>query len=140
MPEDLNSLDFTAPVTVQNPFGGGKVQVEALDFAPKPAAGKREAVVAELPGGLAVGIWVGIREKGEKDPRKSAKLSYVSPLKTRYLFVDRQGKTVLDCTRTDLARRFQSGDVMIMDEVPEVPLFERITGGLVGKLGGAKPK
>jgi hypothetical protein len=133
------SLDFTAPVTVQNPFGGGKVQVEDLDFTAKPAAGaKRDANLAELPGNLAVGTWVGIREKGEKDARKSAKLSFISPLKTRYLFVDKQGKTTLDCSRADLARRFQTGEVVIMDKVPEVPLFDRITEGLVGKLGGGK--
>jgi hypothetical protein len=134
------SLDFTAPVTVQNPFGGGKVQVEDLDFTTKPAAGaKRDAIPAELPANLAVGTWVGIREKDEKDTRKSARLSFISPLKTRYLFVDKQGKTTLDCSRAELARRFQTGEVIIMDKVPEVPLFDRITEGLVGKLGGGKP-
>ena len=139
------SLDFTAPVTVQNPFGGGKVQVEDLDFTAKPAAGaagaagaKRDATPAQLPANLAVGTWVGIREKSEKDPRRSAKLSYISPLKTRYLFVDRQGKTMLDCSRAELASRFQIGEIVIMDKVPEVPLFDRITEGLVGKLGGGK--
>ena len=139
------SLDFTAPITVQNPFGGGKVQVEDLDFTAKPAAGaagaagaKRDATPAQLPGNLAVGTWVGIREKSEKDTRRSAKLSYISPLKTRYLFVDRQGKTTLDCSRAELASRFQIGEIVIMDKVPEVPLFDRITEGLVGKLGGGK--
>ena len=139
------SLDFTAPITVQNPFGGGKVQVEDLVFTAKPAAGaagaagaKRDATPAQLPANLAVGTWVGIREKSEKDARRSAKLSYISPLKTRYLFVDRQGKTTLDCSRAELASRFQIGEIVIMDKVPEVPLFDRITEGLVGKLGGGK--
>lgn len=133
-------MNFTAPVTVQNPFGGGKVEVDDLDFTVKLAVGaKPEATLAELPGNLAVGTWVGIREKDEKAPRKSAKLSFISPLKTRYLFVDKQGKTTLDCSRADLARRFKIGEVVIMDKVPDVPLFERITEGLVGKLGGGKP-
>ncbi len=139
------SLDFTAPITVRNPFGGGKVQVEDLDFTAKPAAGaagaagaKRDATPAQLPANLAVGTWVGIREKSEKDARRSAKLSYISPLKTRYLFVDTQGKTTLDCSRAELASRFQIGEIVIMDKVPEVPLFDRITEGLVGKLGGGK--
>ena len=113
------------------------MQVEDLDFTTKPAAGaKRDAIPAELPANLAVGTWVGIREKDEKDTRKSARLSFISPLKTRYLFVDKQGKTTLDCSRAELARRFQTGEVVIMDKVPEVPLFDRITEGLVGKLGG----
>jgi hypothetical protein len=139
-----DSLDFTAPITVQNPFGGGRVQVEDLDFTTKPAAGpatpagaaaaKRDAIPAELPGNLVVGTWVGIREKNPAEPRRSAKLSFISPLKTRYLFVDKQGKNILDCSRAELARRFQLGSVVIMAEVPEVPLFDRITQGLVGKL------
>ena len=134
------SLDFTAPITVQNPFGGGKVQVEDLDFTAKPSAGaagaKRDATPAELPGNLKVGTWVGIRDKSEKASRRSARLSYISPLKTRYLFVDRHGKASLDCSRAELARRFHLGEVVIMAEVPEVALFDRITEGLVGKLGG----
>jgi hypothetical protein len=138
-----SSLDFTAPVTVKNPFGGGKVEVEDLDFTVKAAAGpagaKSEATVAELPANLKVGTWVGIRGKNDKEPRKSAKLSFISPLKTRFLFVDKQGKTTLDCSRADLARRFHGGEVVFMDKVPEVPLFDRLTEGLVGKLGGSKP-
>jgi hypothetical protein len=131
------SLNFAAPVTVQNPFGGGRVQVDDLDFTVKPAAGaKSDATPAQLPANLAVGSWVGIREKDEKAPRKSARLSFISPLKTRYLFVDKQGKTTLDCSRADLARRFQTGEVVIMAKEPDVPLFDRLTEGLVGKLGG----
>ena len=80
---------------------------------------------------------MGIAEKPD-DARKSAKLSFISPLKTRYLFVDKQGKNLLDCTRAELARRFELGSVVIMNEVPEVPLFDRITQGLIGKLGGGK--
>lgn len=79
---------------------------------------------------------MGIRDKSEKASRRSARLSYISPLKTRYLFVDRHGKASLDCSRAELARRFHLGEVVIMAEVPEVALFDRITEGLVGKLGG----
>ena len=130
---------------MQNPFGQGKVQVDDLDFTAKPAPSavgpKTEAVAAELPAKLTVGTWVGIREKEHKTARKPAKLSFISPLKTRYLFVDKQGKTMLDCSRAELARRFQIGDIVIMDKVvPDVPLFDRLTDGLVGKLGGTKPQ
>jgi Protein of unknown function (DUF1631) len=139
-----DALDFTASLTVQNPFGGGKVQVDDLDFTVKPAAGaagpKVEAVPAELPAKLAMGTWVGIRDKNDKAARKSAKLSFISPLKTRYLFVDKQGKTALDCSRAELARRFRLNEIVIMDKEPDVPLFDRLTEGLVGKLGGAKPQ
>ena len=38
------------------------------------------------------------KDSGSKnDASQAAELSFISPLKTRYLFVDRQGKTVLEC-------------------------------------------
>jgi hypothetical protein len=157
--DDSDSLDFTAEITVKNPFGGGDVQVEELDFtepaaalAPSDAASgpaaasaaptgagatKASAKDVELPRRLKEGVWVGIRAKNPEEPRETAKLEYVSPLKTRYLFVDRQGKTVLECTRTDLSRRFRLRDLVILNEVPETSLFDRIMQGVVGKLGNA---
>jgi hypothetical protein len=81
---------------------------------------------------------VEIREKSETDTRTRAKLSFITPLKTRYLFVNRQGKTVLECSRAELARRFRLGEVAVSVEVPEVTLFDRIADGLLGRLGGSK--
>ena len=80
---------------------------------------KRVAPADELPADLKVGTWVGIRDKGENVRRSSARLSYISSLKTRYLFVDRHGKASLDCSRAELARRFRDREVVIMDELPE---------------------
>ncbi|HWQ39242.1 MAG TPA: DUF1631 family protein [Burkholderiales bacterium] len=138
-PPATGSPDSTAAVTVNNPFGDGKVEVDDLDFTIKPAAGtdraKPEAKPAELPANLVVGTWVEIREK---DTRRLGKLAFVSPLKTRYLFVDRQGKTALECSRAELARRIKLGEVAITEQTPETPLFDRIVSDLVGKLGGKR--
>jgi len=137
---DSDSLDFTATITVKNPFGGGVVQVDEMNFTDlpgaSPAQARRAAKDAELTGNLTEGTWVEIREKGEEGEegiRHPAKLTYISPMKSSYLFVDRQGKTVLECSGAELARRFRLGDVVVMDEAP---LFDRIMGGLVGKLRG----
>ncbi|HKB83020.1 MAG TPA: DUF1631 family protein [Burkholderiales bacterium] len=134
-------VDFSAAVTINNPFGKGEVQVDDLDFTAQLGGGtpqaKRATGQVKLPENLAPGTWVAIRAKGEKEPRL-AKLSYVSPLKSRFLFVDRHGKTTLECSRTELARRFQLGEVIITKEVSEPPLFDRLAEGLVGKLGGLK--
>ena len=73
---------------------------------------------------------------GKKDSGKPAKLAYVSPLKTRYLFVDRQGKTVLECSPAILAKRFRDGEIVIEDPASEASLFDRTMGGVVGKLRG----
>jgi hypothetical protein len=139
---ESDTLDFSAALTVKNPFGEGEVQVDDLDFT-APATGKSAggakpaAEPTSIPPSLAIGSWVEIRDKGAT--RSSfAKLSFVSPLKTRYLFVNRQGQTVLECSRDELSRRFKFGELTISVEVAEVPLFDRIAEGLVGKLGGAK--
>ena len=135
-------LDFTAAVTINNPFGQGEVQVDDLDFTVKPAGGStranRDTAQANPAESLTPGTWVAIQVKGEKNSPRLAKLSYVSPLKSRFLFVDSHGKTTLECSRTELIRRFQSGELTITNEVPEVPLFDRLAAGLVGKLGGSK--
>jgi hypothetical protein len=134
-------LDFTATITVKNPFGGGgDVQVDEMDFtggaAPPPAAGKgkRGPSDAELTDKVVDGTWMEFKEKNpdkDEETRRPAKLSYVSPMKNRYLFLDRGGKTVLECSRAELARRMRVGDAAIMDEAP---LFDRIMGGLVSKM------
>ena len=133
-------LEFTAAITVNNPFGGGEVQVDDLDFTTKSTADAKRAAHradnAQLPGTLKEGTWVKIRETGEKDSGQPAKLSYISPLKTRYLFVDRQGKTVLECSAAVLAKRFRGGQIVIEEPASEAPLFDRIMGRVVGNLRG----
>jgi hypothetical protein len=149
-----DALDFTAEITVKNPFGGGEVKVDELDFteaiaaapqapAPKtPAAAGKPAAKAPakdtvLPSKLKEGVWVGIRAPGPDEPRQPAKLLYMSPLKSRFLFCDRAGKTVLECSRTDLARRFRLRDLVILKGSPDASLFERIIRGVMTKLGAA---
>jgi hypothetical protein len=158
-----DELDFTAPIAVK--IDNVVVQVEQsdeLDFtaaappalegaAPAPgaaagaagSAGARPVIAREmpkevkLPSKLKEGVWVGIRGKGPDDPRQPAKLLYVSPLKSRFLFADKRGKTVLECTRVELARRFKLRDLVILAENPDASLFERIINGVMGKLGHA---
>ncbi|MEE8079293.1 MAG: DUF1631 family protein [Pseudomonadales bacterium] len=144
------SVDLNAPVVVKNPFGEGEVEVNDLDFtdflkdksakpdADKGKSARRQADYAGIPSELAEGSWVEIRDKGGSDKATRAKLSIVSPLKTRFVFVTQQGRTVLDCSRAELACRFEVGEVVLSTEEPEASLFDRLAGGLVGKLGGKK--
>jgi hypothetical protein len=152
-------LDFTKPIEVK--IGTEVVQIEKtdeLDFtaapAPEAVAAAKTALAAgpaganpvverappkevKLPSALKEGTWVGIRGKGPDDPRQPAKLLYVSPLKSRFLFADKRGKTVLECTRVELAKRFKMRDLIILAENPDASLFERIINGVMGKLGHA---
>jgi hypothetical protein len=140
---DSDSLDFTKSITIKNPFGGGQVHVEELESTDVRAAGtpraKGEAHDAEFINNLKVGTWVEFREKGEEDTHRPAKLSYISPLRSSFLFVDRLGKTVNECSRTELGRLFRLGMVVVVvvDEAPvmdEAPLFDRMMAGVIGKL------
>jgi hypothetical protein len=155
-----DALDFTAEITVKNPFGGGDVQVDELDFTegqpaleaavPKaePKAAKAEPKPAKeierkpakdlaLPSKLKEGVWVGIRAPGQDPdtPRQPAKLLYMSPLKSRFLFCDRGGKKVLECNRAELAKRFKDREVVIMRSDPDASLFERILRSVMSSLG-----
>ncbi|MEO7741401.1 MAG: DUF1631 family protein [Usitatibacter sp.] len=162
-PDDV--LDFTQPVSVNNPFGEGKVEVssEDLDFtaveasapvAAAPAAGpaaspagapgasappkpsrpaKDRETAVRLPSAMIVGAWASV-VTGDDESRTPAKLHYVSPMKSHFLFVDRQGRKVYECSRSMLARRIKLGEVRLLDGEPDASLFDRIVEGLFGKL------
>jgi hypothetical protein len=56
---------------------------------------------------------------------RHARLHYVSPLKTRFLFVDRRGDKVFEGSRSMLARAFQSGEAALLGTEPDPSLFDR---------------
>jgi hypothetical protein len=93
-----------------------------------PAKGR--ANEAEFINNIKVGTWVEFRQ-GEEGKYRPAKLSYISPLRSSFLFVDQVGDTVSECSRAELARLLRLRKVVAMDEVP---LFDRIMNGVVGKL------
>jgi hypothetical protein len=155
-------LDFTAPVVVANPFGEGNVQVatDDLDFtaatAASPSAGPelepttaaaapstaspgraKRAQTIPLPARLVVGTWVEITDADEKT--HYGKLHFVSPMKSHFLFVDRKGNKVYECSRSMLARRIESLEIVLLDGEPDASLFDRIMTSLFGKLGQSVP-
>ena len=132
-------MDFSAPVKVANPFGEGEVEVNDLDFTMVLRSPSGAKPAPALPPEIVPGAWVSIKLRGEQEEIRFAKLNYVSPLKTRFLFVDRLGKTALDCTQAELVKFLEIGEVTITTEPPaEQPLFDRIAEGAIGKLGGKK--
>jgi hypothetical protein len=142
-PAPAPNLDLSAPVTVKNPYGAGEVQVSGLDYAPVPAdMDKRAAAKAALQASLAVeppenltmGTWVEFRPKGAGAEHRVAKLLFVSPKKTRYLFTDRRGTNVLELSRAEIVRRLRTGEAVRLEGEPHEPLFDRITTGVVDKL------
>ncbi len=130
------TLDFTAPVTVNNPYGGGQVQVSGLDFTAGATSKSAAAgAIVDPPEDLDMGrTWVEFRPKGAPEEQRALKLLFVPPKKTRYVFTDRKGKTFLELTRAELVRQLRTGEAVRLEGEPEEPLFDRIMHGLVDKL------
>jgi len=137
--EDSESLDFTETLTIKNPFGAGQVHVKELESmdvrATATPRAKGEVNDVEFINNLKEGTWVEFRETVSEDANRLGKLSYISPLRSSFLFVDQQGKTVKECPRTELARLVRLGMVVTVDVVvDEEPLFDRMMAGVIGKL------
>ena len=86
------------------------------------------------PANLAKDSWVEFRAKEDGAKPRAAKLMFVSPKKTRYLFSDRSGKDILELTRAEIVRRLRSGEAVRLEEEPAEPLFDRFMSGVMGKL------
>jgi hypothetical protein len=162
-PAHADLLDFTAPLVVANPFGEGQVAVatDDLDFTAAPAgapgevsleptaasaaptaqqnqqARSRRAQTIPLPARMVVGAWVEITDPD--DTKTYGKLHFVSPMKSHFLFVDRKGNKVYECSRSMLARRLESLEIVILEGEPDASLFDRIMTSLFGKLGQPTP-
>jgi Protein of unknown function (DUF1631) len=128
---DPASLDFTT-VVVKNPFGEGEIQVGEIELPAVPGAPatavKEGDEHSRLASSLTIGTWLEFRDEKQ---RHQVKLSYVSPFKTEYLFVNRQGKTVGEYSLYELAAELRNGRAVIMEHVP---LFDRAMNGLMGAL------
>ena len=132
-PEDLTSLDFTT-VVVKNPFGEGEIQIGEIELPAVPGAPatvvKDGDEHSRRASNLTIGTWIEFRDDKQ---RHQVKLSYVSPFKTEYLFVNRQGKTVGEYSLYELAAEMRAGRAVVMEQVP---LFDRAMNGLMGALRG----
>lgn len=81
---------------------------------------------------LKVGSW--IEFVGPDDQRERAKLSWISPISSKYLFVNRRGLKVCDKTVAALATELRRGSAIVLEEVP---LFDRALDAIVARLRSA---
>jgi hypothetical protein len=130
---DSTSLDFTT-VVVKNPFGQGEIEVDEIELPSVPgapaAAVKEGDKYSQLASSLKAGTWLEFRHEKQ---RHQVKLSYISPFKTAYLFVNWQGQTVGKYSLPELAAEMRAGRVKVMNEGP---LFDRAMNGLMSALRG----
>ena len=83
---------------------------------------------------LKVGGWVEFID--ETGTRERAKLSWISPISGKYLFVNRRGLKVADRTAVQLATELHDNRAMILEEVP---LFDRALDAIVDRLRKTQP-
>jgi hypothetical protein len=83
----------------------------------------------EIARAIKVGTWVEFRHGESRAER--AKLSWISPISSKYLFVNRKGLKVADKTVWALASELRNGRAMMLEDVP---LFDRALDAIVERL------
>jgi Protein of unknown function (DUF1631) len=104
---------------------------ESADKPAKPEEVDAEALQAVQA--LKVGAWVEFAD--EQGTRERAKLSWISPISGKYLFVNRRGLKVADRSAAELAAELHAGRALILEEVP---LFDRALDAIVERLRAAQ--
>ncbi|NII11475.1 DUF1631 domain-containing protein [Oleiagrimonas sp. C23AA] len=80
---------------------------------------------------LKPGTWVEFVGAGAEGANERAKLSWISPISGRYLFVNRRGLKVGDRTADELAVELADGRTIVLEELP---LFDRALDAIVERL------
>jgi hypothetical protein len=105
------------------------------DFDPDDMSVNIDAGSLQAVRELKVGGWVEFID--EQGTRERAKLSWISPISGKYLFVNRRGLKVADRTAVQLATELHDQKLMILEEVP---LFDRALDAIVDRLRNARPE
>ena len=82
---------------------------------------------------MKVGTWVEFTD-ANTGSKERAKLSWISPISSKYLFVNRKGLKVSDKTVFALAAEIRRGHAVVLEEVP---LFDRALDAIVERLKAA---
>ncbi|HTQ01144.1 MAG TPA: DUF1631 family protein [Casimicrobiaceae bacterium] len=83
---------------------------------------------------MAVGTWLGFTKEGET---LNARLTWVSPLRTKYLFTSRSRARAFVYTPEELAYEISAGQVTLI--VEPVPLFDRAVSAALNELATRQP-
>jgi len=119
-----------APVATQSPVEEivlGSAEVDAETEASAEAVEEDEYVAVVRA--IKVGTWIEFTDETGHSER--AKLSWISPISSKYLFVNRRGLKVCDKTVFGLAAELRRGSAVVLEEVP---LFDRALDAIVARL------
>ncbi len=136
----LGTTAETAPVTTGQDDPGVAIP-ESMDViaTPEVAAGDTDDTPAPDAADdehmarvrqLKVGDWLEFSSPDEPSGQR-AKLSWISPISGKYLFVNRRGLKVADKSAAQLADEFSRGAALVLEELP---LFDRALDAIVERL------
>ncbi|HET7931180.1 MAG TPA: DUF1631 domain-containing protein [Rhodanobacteraceae bacterium] len=103
------------------------------DFDPDDMSVNIDSTSLQAVQALKVGAWIEFID--DTGTRERAKLSWISPISGKYLFVNRRGLKVVDRTAFELATEVHNQRAMILEEVP---LFDRALDAIVARLRDAQ--
>jgi hypothetical protein len=121
------------------PPGGAESPIEEIVMREEEEEPSPEANYEDDDGSLKqakdmkVGTWVEFTDPNT-GAKERAKLSWISPISSKYLFVNRKGLKVSDKTVFALAAEIRRGQVVVLEEVP---LFDRALDAIVERLKAA---
>lgn len=125
--DQAGAIDATPAVAPQSPVEEIVLSSEPSEEAEAAPDGDDEIVRSVRE--LKVGSWLEFIE--ENGQRERAKLSWISPISSKYLFVNRRGLKVCDKTVYGLAAELRRGSAVVLEEVP---LFDRALDAIVARL------
>ncbi|HSS71222.1 MAG TPA: DUF1631 family protein, partial [Casimicrobiaceae bacterium] len=107
--------------------------IEPAPSSPIPALTKI-ANVHDFVGEMVVGTWLAFERDGES---VNARLSWVSPMRTKYIFTSRSRSRAIAVTPEELAWQLGAGSARVVLE--PVPLFDRAVSAALDELAAQKP-
>ncbi len=127
-PEKVAATGEPAVPLNQSPVEEIILSSGSIDPEPEELVGDEDEFV-EAAQQLKVGNWVEFID--ESGNRERAKLSWISPISSKYLFVNRRGLKVCDKSIAVLADELRRGSALLLEEVP---LFDRALDAIVERL------
>jgi hypothetical protein len=128
------------------PFLESVYQLHIAAIKPKAVTAAEQAVSPSVPtspkianvhdfvGEMVVGTWLAFDRDGET---VNARLSWVSPMRTKYIFTSRSRSRALAVTPEELAWQLGAGSARVVLE--PVPLFDRAVSAALDELAAQKP-
>lgn len=127
---EVPTLELTDPLPAASQEAGETVMSAINEEEPaSPPLDTVEERWIQAVRELKVGTWIEFLD--EHGAKERAKLSWISPISSKYLFVNRKGLKVADRTLVQLASDLAEARITVLEEVP---LFDRALDAIVERL------